>query len=127
MRQTRFDRLGVFPYSPEEGTPAAEYADQVPDEIRRQWADEIMEAEQDVIFRQNESMAGKQLRVITDGFLPDEGVYTGRTYRDAPEIDGCIFFEAPYEILSGTMLTVLVTEAQGYDLAGEIWNEGEQG
>lgn len=127
VRQTRFDRLGVFPYSPEEGTPAAEYADQVPDEIRRQWADEIMEAEQNVIFRQNESMAGKQLRVITDGFLPEEGVYTGRTYRDAPEIDGCIFFEAPYEILSGTMLTVLVTEAQGYDLAGEIWNEGEQG
>lgn len=127
VRQIRFDRLGVFPYSPEEGTPAAGYADQVEEETKRQWADEIMEAQQEVIFCQNESLTGKKLRVITDGFLPDEGVYTGRTYRDAPEIDGCIFFEAPYEILSGTMLTVLVTEARGYDLAGEIWNEEEQG
>lgn len=127
VRQNRFDRLGVFPYSPEEGTPAAGYADQVEEETKRQWADEIMEVQQEVIFCQNESLTGKKLRVITDGFLPDEGVYTGRTYRDAPEIDGCIFFEAPYEILSGTMLTVLVTEARGYDLAGEIWNEEEQG
>lgn len=127
VRQIRFDRLGVFPYSPEEGTPAAGYADQVEEETKRQWADEIMEMQQEVIFCQNESLTGKKLRVITDGFLPDEGVYTGRTYRDAPEIDGCIFFEAPYEILSGTMLTVLVTEARGYDLAGEIWNEEEQG
>lgn len=127
VRQIRFDRLGVFPYSPEEGTPAAGYADQVEEETKRQWADEIMEVQQEVIFCQNESLTGKKLRVITDGFLPDEGVYTGRTYRDAPEIDGCIFFEAPYEILSGTMLTVLVTEARGYDLAGEIWNEEEQG
>lgn len=127
VRQIRFDRLGVFPYSPEEGTPAAEYADQVEEETKRQWADEIMEVQQEVIFCQNESLTGKKLRVITDGFLPDEGVYTGRTYRDAPEIDGCIFFEAPYEILSGTMLTVLVTEARGYDLTGEIWNEEEQG
>lgn len=127
VRQIRFDRLGVFPYSPEEGTPAAEYADQVEEETKRQWADEIMEVQQEVIFCQNESLTGKKLRVITDGFLPDEGVYTGRTYRDVPEIDGCIFFEAPYEILSGTMLTVLVTEARGYDLTGEIWNEEEQG
>lgn len=127
VRQIRFDRLGVFPYSPEEGTLAAEYADQVEEETKRQWADEIMEVQQEVIFCQNESLTGKKLRVITDGFLPDEGVYTGRTYRDAPEIDGCIFFEAPYEILSGTMLTVLVTEARGYDLTGEIWNEEEQG
>lgn len=127
VRQIRFDRLGVFPYSPEEGTPAAEYADQVEEETKRQWADEIMEVQQEVIFCQNESLTGKKLRVITDGFLPDEGVYTGRTYRDAPEIDGCIFFEAPYEILSGTMLTVLVTEARGYDLTGEIWNKEEQG
>ena len=127
VRQIRFDRLGVFPYSPEEGTPAAGYADQVEEETKRQWADEIMEVQQEVIFCQNESLTGKKMRVITDGFLPDEGVYTGRTYRDAPEIDGCIFFEAPYEILSGTMLTVLVTEARGYDLAGEIWNEEELG
>lgn len=127
VKQMQFDRLGVFPYSPEEGTPAAEYADQVDEEVKRQWADEIMEAEQEVIFRQNESMTGKKMSVIVDGFLPEEGVYTGRTYRDAPDIDGCIFFETPYEILSGTKLTVMVTETRGYDLFGEIWNEEEQG
>lgn len=126
VKEIRFDRLGVFPYSPEEGTPAAGYADPVGEERRRQWADEIMEAEQDVIFRQNESMIGRKMRVLVDGFLPEEGVYIGRTYRDAPEIDGSIFFEAPYDIVSGTLLTVLVTDARGYDLAGEIWNEGEE-
>lgn len=119
----RFDRLGVFPYSPEEGTPAAGFEDQVEEEQKHRWADEIMQTEQEVIFRQNESMIGKKLSVITDGYLPEEAVYVGRTYRDAPEIDGCIFFEAPYEIISGTILTVLVTDAEGYDLIGELWND----
>ena len=86
-----------------------------------------MQAEQDVIFRQNERMTGKVLRVIADGYLPEEGVYTGRTYRDAPDIDGCIFFESSAEIISGKILTVRVTEARGYDLTGEIWCEEEQG
>ena len=127
VREMQFDRLGVFPYSPEEGTPAAGYADQVEEQVKQQWADEIMQAEQDVIFRQNERMAGKVLRVIADGYLPEEGVYTGRTYRDAPDIDGCIFFESSAEIISGKILTVRVTEARGYDLTGEIWCEEEQG
>ena len=60
--------------------------------------------------------------MIVDGYLPEEGVYMGRTYRDAPEIDGCVFFEAPYEIVSGTMLQVMITDANGYDLIGEICN-----
>lgn len=119
----RFDRLGVFPYSPEEGTPAAGFEDQVEEEQKHRWADEIMQTEQEVIFWQNESMIGKKLHVITDGYLPEEEVYVGRTCRDAPEIDGCIFFEAPYEIVSGTILTVLVTGAEGYDLIGELWND----
>ncbi len=127
VREMKFDRLGVFPYSPEEGTPAAGYADQVEEQVKQQWADEIMQAEQDVIFRQNERMTGKVLRVIADGYLPEEGVYTGRTYRDAPDIDGCIFFESSAEIISGEILTVRVTEARGYDLTGEIWCEEEQG
>ena len=112
----KFERLGVFPYSPEEGTPAAGYDRQLPDEIKQEWADEIMQTEQDVIFAQNEEMIGRKLSVIVDGYLPEDGVYVGRTYRDAPEIDGCLFFEAPYEIISGTILPVLVTDANGYDL-----------
>lgn len=126
VTEFQFDRLGVFPYSPEDGTPAATMPEQIDEEIKRQWADEIMEAEQDVIFNQNESLIGKKLRVLVDGYLPEDGVYVGRTYRDAPEIDGCIFFAAPYEIVSGTMLTLMVTDARGYDLVGEICNEEEE-
>lgn len=121
----QFERLGVFPYSAEEGTKAADFPDQVPEECKHIWADEIMEAEQTVIFRQNEQLAGQRLQVLVDGFLPKEGVYVGRTYRDAPEIDGCVFFEAPYEIVSGTMLTIRVTEARGYDLIGELCPDEE--
>lgn len=125
VRKVQFDRLGVFPYSPEEGTPAAEYRDQIDEEVKCQWADEIMQAEQDVIFRQNERMTGKTIWVMADGFLPEEGVYTGRTYRDAPDIDGCIFFESPAEIISGDFLSVHITDARGYDLIGEIRCEEE--
>lgn len=127
VKEVQFDRLGVFPYSPEEGTPAAEYTDQVDEEVKRQWADEIMLAEQDVIFQQNERMTGETIWVMADGYLPEEGVYTGRTYRDAPDIDGCIFFESPSEIISGEFLPVRITDARGYDLIGEIWCEEEQG
>lgn len=121
-----FDRLGVFPYSPEEGTPAAEFENQLEEDVKRQWADEIMQTQQEVIFRQNESFIGKCFRVITDGYLPEEDVYMGRTYRDAPDIDGCVFFYAPYEIISGTILTVKITDANGYDLIGEICNEEDE-
>ncbi len=123
VSQVGFDRLGVFPYSPEEGTPAADFENQVEDEVKQQWADEIMETEQNVIFAQNENFVGKVFRVVVDGYLPEEDVYVGRTYRDAPDIDGCVFFSAPYEIMSGTFLYVMVTDANGYDLIGEICNE----
>ncbi len=121
----KFDRLGVFPYSPEEGTKAAEMEEQLEDDVKRRWADEIMEAEQQVIFEENESMVGKVFRVIVDGYLAEEDVYMARTYRDAPNVDGCVFFQAPYEIMSGTMLSVMVTDANGYDLIGEIVSEEE--
>lgn len=125
VSKMRFERLGVFTYSPEEGTKAADFTDPVSDECKRIWADEIMEAEQNVIFQQNDELVGKYLQVLVDGFLPDEGVYIGRTYRDAPEIDGCVFFESPCEIVSGTLLTIRVTEARGYDLIGELCPDQE--
>lgn len=126
VKQMRFERLGVFPYSPEEGTPAAEYENQIEEERKHLWADEIMETEQNVIFSQNEHMIGKKLQMLVDGFLPEDNVYVGRTYRDAPDIDGCVFVEAPFEILSGTLLAVQVTDANGYDLIGEICNEEDE-
>lgn len=126
VKDIQFERLGVFPYSPEEGTKAAKMDEQLDDDIKHQWADEIMATEQNVIFFQNENFIGRKLRVLVDGYLPEDNVYIGRTYRDAPDIDGCIFFEAPYEIMSGTMLTVMVTDANGYDLIGIICNEEEE-
>ena len=121
----RFDRLGVFPYSPEEGTKAATLGNQIEEERKHAWADEIMETEQQVIFNQNEDFVGQKVRVIVDGYLPEEGVYVGRTYRDAPDIDGCVFIPAVYEIISGTFLNVRITDARGYDLIGEICSEEE--
>ena len=123
VREMKFDRLGVFPYSEEEGTKAADYPEQIDMEIRRRWADEIMEAQQEVIFAQNETLVGKTYKAIVDGYLPQDNVYVARTYRDTPEIDGCIFFQVPYEIISGTIVTLLVTDAKGYDLIGEICSE----
>jgi ribosomal protein S12 methylthiotransferase len=122
----KFDRLGVFPYSAEEGTPAAEYENQIEEEIKQSRADEIMEAEQNVIFEQNEQLIGKKMNVMIDGFLPDDNVYIGRTYRDAPDIDGCVFVSAGYEIVSGTIVTVIITDANGYDLIGEICSEEDE-
>lgn len=126
VAQTGFDRLGVFPYSPEEGTPAAEYDGQIDEECKRAWADEIMETEQDVIFRQNDEMIGRRFDVMIDGYMPEDGVYVGRTYRDAPDIDGCVFVPAAGEILSGTIVRVWITDARGYDLIGEICSEEDE-
>lgn len=121
-----FDRLGVFPYSREEGTKAAEFTEQVTNERKQAWADEIMEAQQHVIFRKNDRLRGQKMKVMVDGFLPEDGVYVGRTYRDAPDIDGCVFFPADGEIVSGTIVTTRITDAKGYDLIGEICREGDE-
>ena len=76
-----------------------------------------MEVQQQVIFDKNETLVGSRFTAIVDGYLPEEDVYVARTYRDAPDIDGCVFFHAPYELLSGTFVTLEVTDARGYDLA----------
>lgn len=123
VREMKFDRLGVFPYSPEEGTRAAEYDNQVDEEIKRKRAEDIMEIEQEVIFSQNENMVGMHVRAIVDGYIPEDEVYVARTDRDAPDIDGCVFFEAPFEIVSGTIVELVVTDAKGYDLVGELCDE----
>ena len=123
VKEVQFDRLGVFPYSAEEGTPAASYDGQVPEEIKRAYADEIMEASQYVIFEKNEKMVGRTFRVMVDGFLPEENIYVGRTYGDAPEVDGCIFFECVSELVSGTIVPVQITDAKGYDLMVVIVSE----
>ena len=123
VREMKFDRLGVFPYSPEEGTRAAAMEQQLDDAVKNARAEAVMEAEQQVVFEKNEAYVGNRMSVIVDGYIPDEDIYTARTYRDAPDIDGCLFFYSPAEILSGTIVDVVVTEAKGYDLIGELCEE----
>lgn len=123
VKAMRFDRLGVFPYSPEEGTRAAGFEGQLEEEVKRRWADEIMETQQQVIFEANGNMVGRRITALVDGYLPQEDVYVARTYRDAPEIDGCVFFHSSAEILSGTMAELEVTDASGYDLIGMLCSE----
>ncbi len=123
VKAMRFDRLGVFPYSPEEGTRAAGFEGQLEEEVKRRWADEIMETQQQVIFEANENMVGRRITALVDGYLPEEDVYVARTCRDAPEIDGCVFFHSSAEILSGTMVELDVTDASGYDLIGMLCSE----
>lgn len=123
VKAMRFDRLGVFPYSPEEGTRAAGFEGQLEEEVKRRWADEIMETQQQVIFEANRNMVGRRITALVDGYLPEEDVYVARTYRDAPEIDGCVFFHSSAEILSGIMAELEVTDASGYDLIGMLCSE----
>lgn len=118
--ECEFDRLGVFTYSPEEGTPAAEYEDQVDGELAAKWRDEIMELQQEISYEKNQQMIGSTQKVLIEGYLVDDDVYVGRTYRDAPGVDGIVFVSAPYELISGSFVDVKITGANEYDLTGVI-------
>lgn len=118
--ECEFDRLGVFTYSSEEGTPAAEYEDQVDGELAVKWRDEIMELQQEISYEKNQQMIGSTQKVLIEGYLVDDDVYVGRTYRDAPGVDGIVFVSAPYELISGSFVDVKITEANEYDLTGVI-------
>ena len=123
VNETEFDRLGVFTYSAEEGTPAAEMPDQVPSETAIRRRDEIMELQQAVSFDLNESHVGEVLEVLIEGYLPEDRIYVGRTYRDAPGVDGLFFLEADKELMTGDIVKAKVTQALGYDLSGVMINE----
>lgn len=120
VNDMEFDRLGVFTYSPEEGTPAAEFSDQIEEEQKLDWKDEVMELEQEIIFEQNENMTGKEVWAFVEGKVADENAYVGRTYRDAPGVDGYIFINTQEELMSGAFVKVRITGAYEYDLIGEI-------
>ncbi len=121
--EMEFDRLGVFPFSEEEGTRAALMEGKVPEDVRLSRRDELMELAREIAFEKAERQIGRRLTVFIEGFMPDEGVYAGRTYMDAPDVDGMIFVDSERELLSGDMVEVRVTEAKGYDLIGVEINE----
>lgn len=120
VNDMEFDRLGAFTYSPEEGTPAAEMEHQVPQELKEEWRDAVMELEQEVIFDKNEQMTGRELYAIIEGKVADENAYVGRTYRDAPDVDGYVFINTSQELMTGDFVKVRITGAYEYDLIGEI-------
>ena len=118
--EMEFDRLGVFTYSAEEDTAAARMKDQVPEEIKEDRQAELMELQQDIVFAAEEDMIGRELLVMIEGKVADENVFVGRTYRDAPNVDGLIFVHSDEELISGDFAMVKVTGAMEYDLIGEL-------
>ena len=126
VNEMEFERLGVFAYSAEEDTPAFSYPDQVPEEVKEERRDEIMELQQDIAFEHCENMVGRVLTVLIEGKVVDEPAYVGRTYMDAPNVDGLIFVNGDVELMSGDFVRVKVTGAAEYDLIGEVYDESAQ-
>ena len=120
INEMEFDRLGAFTYSPEEDTPAAAFDNQVDEEQKKQWQQEVMELQEEVIIDANERMIGRELYCMIEGQVSGENTYVGRTYRDAPDIDGYIFIDTDETLMSGDFVKVRVTGAYEYDLIGEI-------
>lgn len=119
IKDMRFDRLGVFAFSPEEGTPAAVMSGQVPGFIKKRRVSSLMKLQQKITFEANESLAGSELDVMIQGYIPEDDICVARSYRDAPDVDGCIFVETDREYLSGTEIKVKITGSKGYDLLAE--------
>lgn len=119
VKEMRFDRLGVFPYSPEEGTPAARMKKQIPTFLKKMRRNEIMRLQQKIAFEKAEEMIGQKLSVMIEGKLPEDGVFIGRTYKDAPNVDGMVFVNSDRELVTGDVVTVGITDFHEYDLIGE--------
>ncbi len=120
VNDMEFDRLGVFTYSPEEGTPAEAYPDQIEEETKLCRKEDVMELQQEISFDKNEHLNGTEFLVFIEGKVADENVYIGRTYRDAPDVDGYVFINTDETLMTGDFAKVKITGAYEYDLTGEI-------
>ena len=123
VEEMEFDRLGVFAYSQEEDTPAAVMETQVPEDVKEERRSEVMELQQEISLEKSREMIGRTLLVMIEGKVADENAYVGRTYRDAPNVDGYIFINTDQEMMTGDFARVQVTGALEYDLIGEICDE----
>ena len=121
--EMEFDRLGVFTYSPEEDTPAATMKDQVPEELKEERRDEIMELQQEISLDKGNQRIGQEMLVMIEGKVSGESAYIGRTYMDAPKVDGYIFVQTGELMVTGDFAKVRVTGALEYDLIGELTDE----
>jgi ribosomal protein S12 methylthiotransferase len=121
VREMRFERLGVFTYSKEDNTAAAKLKPQVTAKVKKQRQKEIMKLQQDIVFERTQSLIGKTFEVLMEGRIADEdNVYIGRTYMDAPQVDGFVFVSSDRELISGDLVKAIITGAKGYDLVGEL-------
>ena len=120
VNEMEFDRLGVFAYSQEEDTPAADMQPQVPEEVKCSRRDELMELQQAIAFEKAEEMIGRKLYVCVEGKVAEEDVYVTRTYKDAPGVDGFLFLRTSAALMTGDFVKVCVTDCNEYDLIGEI-------
>ena len=118
-----FDRLGVFTYSAEEDTPAANMPNQIEEEVKQDRQAELMELQQEISIDKGNDKIGTCVEVMIEGKVADENAYVGRTYGDAPNVDGYIFINTDTELMSGDFARVHVTGALEYDLIGELENE----
>ena len=118
ITEERFDRLGVFPYSQEEGTPAASMENQIPESVKNKRLSRIMELQQEIAFQKAEEQRGRILKALITGYDEEEGRVILRSYMDSPEIDSFIFVKGP-ERVSGEFVQVKVVDTEGYDLIGE--------
>ena len=121
--ELEFDRLGVFPYSPEENTPAALFDNQIDEELKRDRQADLMGLQQEIAFEKAEDMIGARLTVMVEGKVPDENAYVARSYKDAPNVDGYVFIQTSDELMTGDFVRVKITGSYEYDLIGEIDNE----
>lgn len=126
LDEQELDRVGVFTYSREDGTPAATFENQIDEETAEQWRNEIMELQQEISLDKNETFVGKIMQVIVEGYSSDDDVYVGRTYRDAPGVDGLVFVNCDYELMSGQIVDVRINEVGPYDMIGGIVDESAE-
>ena len=118
--ECEFDRLGVFTYSREEDTVAAQMPDQIDEAIKEKYRDELMQLQQEISADRSAAMIGRIVRVMIEGFIPEDNTYVGRSYKDAPNVDGLVFVECDRELMSGDFIDVKITGSTEYDLIGTI-------
>lgn len=123
VRDMRFDRLGVFTYSPEEDTPAAVMEGQIPEEVKEARRAQLMELQQEISMEKGQRRIGQKMLCMIEGAIPQEGAYVARTYADAPDVDGYLFIKTGEMLMSGNFVQAVVTGAMEYDLIGELENE----
>ena len=126
VKEVRFDRLGVFTYSREDGTPAAAMPDQIDEEIKAERREEIMLLQQEISAEKGREKIGSETEVFIEGYMPEDGTYIGRSRADAPSVDGYIFIESEKELCTGDIVRCVINGANEYDLTGEIRYESAE-